>query len=222
MSNYWPAMSVGAEAGAGAKLIKVGEPDKFRYLWAYDVESKRVGMWRVSDGDEKVIGSDRQMSSEVLELQRRGQLNRVTGAEMAGIERHMGKSQVDTIQSLKASIASNKTDLDRRLDEKLKERVRDLVLPKYTELVSAISSGVVPLGFKPFGDAKAGTAAWRRQAASHVLGKLWSSEMSERVVEVWLRREKFPVDGLGNQDLQFALSLMFDDVAGEWLPRREG
>jgi hypothetical protein len=222
LSNYWPAMGLSDEEGAlgGAKLIKGPGTDKFRYLWVYDTEAKQVYMWRVSDGDEKVAGSDRQLSQDIMVLQKKGQLNRVTSAEAKAISKAMEKKVDDTLASLRASIEANKDDLERELDTKLKARVGEVVQPLFFKALGDIKQGVTPIGFKPFGDAAVGNADWTRQAASHVLGVLWKKHMSEPDIEAWLKKGKFAVDQLGNQDIQFALSDLYYQYADEWLPRR--
>jgi hypothetical protein len=222
LSNYWPAMSMSDEEGTsgGAKLIKGPDPDKFRYLWALDTEKKMVRMWRFSDGDEKVSGSDRQLSSDLLVLSKKGQLNRVTSDELKAIEKAMNKKTDDTLSSLRASIDANKDDVARDLDAKLQDRADRVVRPAFFKSLGDIKQGVTPIGFKPFGDAVAGNAWWVRQAASHVLGLLWKKEMSEKAITAWLTAEKFPVDQLGNQDIDFATNDLYYTLGDEWLPKR--
>jgi hypothetical protein len=220
LSNYWPAMDLGGddEVPGGAKLIKGPGTDTFRYLWIYDTEAKYVYMWRVSDGDAKVDGTDKQLSGDLQVLQKRGQLNRVKTAEARAISKAMSKTTDDLLASLRASIEANKDDLERQLDVKLKARVGEVVQPLFFKALADIKQQVTPIGFKAFGDAVVGNASWTRQAASHVLGVLWKKHMNEPDIEAWLKKTKFQVDQLGNQDIQFALSDLYYQYADEWLP----
>lgn len=148
LSDYWPFFSdmVGEPQEGGARLI-MNEP-RFSYLWAFDTEKKTVGMWRVSDGDEKVVGSASSHTSEIIALDRKGQLNRVTHEEFRAIERFMRDKQDDTLKSMKKYLESVADDWDREAKKLAQELFDERFLPRILAKFREIENGVKPLGFK--------------------------------------------------------------------------
>lgn len=152
LSNYWPMMGDLEEMGGGeggARLITPPEgSNKWRYLWAFDTDRKILGMWRYSDGDEKL--NDRASSHQhlIVTLEKKGQLNRVTHEEMVLVEREMQKRQDDTIRALKQTIKENETDWDRQVADILKKHFEDEIYPVIDRRLKELENGVVPFGFK--------------------------------------------------------------------------
>lgn len=150
LSDYFPMLSGLAEeqtAPGGARLITTGPP-RFSYLWAYDTDKKFVAMWRVSDGDEKAGGSASHYTSDVVALERKGQLNRVTHEEFRAIERYMSEQYHDTMAALKKYIAENANEWDKEAKEIAKELFEEKFLPRILAKFHEVEQGVTPLGFK--------------------------------------------------------------------------
>ena len=150
LSDYFPMLSGLAEeqtAPGGARLITTGPP-RFSYLWAYDTDKKFVAMWRVSDGDEKAGGSASHYTSDVVTLERKGQLNRVTHEEFRAIERYMSEQYHDTMAALKKYIAENANEWDKEAKEIAKELFEEKFLPRILAKFHEVEQGVTPLGFK--------------------------------------------------------------------------
>lgn len=149
LSDYFPFLSdmVGDEEKPGGARLIVNEP-RFSYLWAYDTDKKFVAMWRVSDGDEKAGGSASHYTSEVIALERKGQLNRVTHEEFRAIERYMADQQRDTMASLKKYLAEHADDWDREAKEIAQELFDEKFLPRILAKFREVEQGVKPLGFK--------------------------------------------------------------------------
>jgi hypothetical protein len=147
-SNYWPMMSGVADAGGGARLIDTGGGNVFRYLWVYDTDRKIVTMWRHSDGDEKLSDTASSHAHDVVVLEKKGQLNRVTHEEFVAVERFMKERQDDTIKSLKRTIEENATEWDHRVADILKDYFDKSVRPEIVRRLKELKSGIIPFGFK--------------------------------------------------------------------------
>lgn len=151
LSDYFPMLTdlVGEPTEGGAKLIDLSDGNpRFSYLWAYDTDKKFVAMWRVSDGDEKAAGSARSFTNEILTLERKGQLNRVTHDEMRTIERFMVDKQRDAIAAMKKYLEENADEWDRTAKKLAVELWEAKFLPRILAKFKEIEQGVKPLGFK--------------------------------------------------------------------------
>ncbi len=148
LSDYWPMLGSGEDAGSGgAKFINTGDP-RFSYLWAYDMDRKVVAMWRYSDGDEKHFESASSSGHVVVVLERKGQLNRVTHEAFVNIEREMSKRQEDTRRALQKIIEENADDWDREVEKILKTHFEKVLYPEIDRRIKETETGIVPLGFK--------------------------------------------------------------------------
>lgn len=158
LSDYWPAMS-GLIEGLGAGGAKViGPPEhedpisgvlaKFKYLWAYDTDRMVVQMWRYHDGNHKVYGKAGQLRRELLHLQKKGQLNHVTNAEMRDLERWANSKQDEELESLKRWVEENKTDLEHRVEDMAQDWFDRKMMPKIEAGWDKVRRGWRPPGFK--------------------------------------------------------------------------
>lgn len=129
----------------------IGPPpgaNKWRYLWAYDIEKQMVAMWRVSDGDEKAGGPARSFTHEILKLDKKGQINRVDSATFRKIESHMRSLEDDTLKALKKSYEDLKSEEAKAVDRELAAMWLKLE-PRLVKELEAVERGAIPLGFKP-------------------------------------------------------------------------
>lgn len=214
LSNYWAFAEsiVGEPTEGGAKLIDVGGP-RFSYLWALNQDKKQVGMWRISDGDEKAFGSVNQHSSDIITLDRKKQLNRVTNEEFRAIERWMRDKQDDTLQAMKKYLEEQADEWD-KLSKKLVQELFDTkVLPGIQARWKDIDQGAAPLGFKlnernprpPVEQAK----LW---VADQIMAKGFSLE----VVEAYIKSKGFDPDNPPNQGDFQALDWARNDIRDEF------
>lgn len=205
----------------GARLIRPPSgADKWRYLWCFDTDRKTLTMWRVSDGNEKLSMSASSAQAKIVALEKKGQLNRVTHDEFSKVEREMREREQDQLAAMQMYVESMKSDATKQLDRLVRDYFEETVLPKLLRGLKAVRNGVTPIGFRPFGPATEGDAAWLlRQKSSHVMGEVFRVEMPEPKVEAWIRAKGFDLELVGNQDLQWAIDDVRDSAA-QYLPER--
>jgi hypothetical protein len=204
----------------GARLIAPpAHANKWRYLWAYDTENQVLAMWRASDGDEKVFDNAKHQGSQIIRLEKKGQLNRVTSAEFRAIDGHMHRRTQDTIDELKRVVQENKGDAERTVDLLAHNFFEKNVAHHIERAISNIERGATPIGFKPY-DPKADAVSLKRQACSFVIGQIFKKEMTEAHLEAYLRQHKFDLDSVHNQVLEWALGDIRDEAYERFLPPR--
>ena len=207
------------ESSGGARLIHGPGGNKWRYLWAYDDENDTVGMWRASDGDEKLYDTGKHAGVYLVRLTKKGQLNRVTPQEFKAIDAYMKKRQHDTLEELKEIIERNKDDNERQLDTLVTTFFEKNVVPHIERALSDANRGAVPIGFKPY-DPEGQDVPVARQRAVHVVTQVMKREMSESKVEAYLRQHGFDLDSVHNQTLDWAIGDMRDKAYERFLPPR--
>ena len=205
----------------GARLIRPSaEANKWRYLWAYDTDRQTLTMWRVSDGNEKTSASASSKQAQIVALDKKGQLNRVTNEEFRRIEKEMRRREDDTMDALKASIESMKSDAVKELDALVREFFEKKVYPILMRRLDEVRRGITPIGFRPDPLDADDDENWRlRRQSSHVLVDTFRRLMSEEQVEAWLTQKRFPLDLIHNQDIQWTIDDVRDDAV-KYLPER--
>lgn len=174
LSDYWAMMEdlTGGGGSGGAQLILPSEPtNKFRYLWAFDTEKRVVAMWRVSDGDEKAFGRENQHSRDIVVLEKRKQLNRVTTEEFRTIERFMRGKAADALASMKKYLEENADEWDRESKRLAEEFFTTKVEPKILAKFREVESGVIPFGFKPHDYGRPPLEQAKMHVAMAIIGK---------------------------------------------------
>lgn len=131
----------------GARVIDAGG-NPFRYVWVYQPESERLEMYRLSDGEWKVIASPTDFPRTFNRLQRSGQLNVVTPEEMEDFEAEMRRRYEETMQSLKQAIELDKTEEDRKVEQLVSAFFEQKVLPELERRWAEIDQGVMPFDFE--------------------------------------------------------------------------
>lgn len=152
LSDQWGAIGdmveqLGGGKPGGPKVIE--SPKRYSWFWAYDPERQEVGMWRWSDGENKLFGKAGRYMRDLHKIQQRGQLNRVTTSEMKTIERHMRRRGDEALQAMKDYLAEQATEFERQIGKMVREFFRKEVEPKVMAQWVMIDSGVFPSGFKP-------------------------------------------------------------------------
>jgi len=197
------------DTGDQARLISPPQgANKWRYLWAYDTDKNIVAMWRVSDGNEKVWGSSRQLSSKVLVLDRKGQLNRVAHNEFKAIEAEMTRRADLALDALRDSVERMKDDETRQLDRQVSSYFQKKVLPVLIRKVSDLEQGVVPFNYK----ARPGTPpeVARQQMVGTIISQTFQQLMTYSDVEGWLAQQG--LRQVDSQNLQWAIDDCYDEA----------
>lgn len=175
LSDYWSVMEGLEDASGDARLIlPEGPTNKFRYLWAFDTEKRILAMWRVSDGDEKAYGRENQHSRDLVVLERKRQLNRVTTEEFRTIERFMKGRQDDALAAMKKYLEENADEWDRESKRLVEEFFEKSVEPKILAKFREIEQGIIPFGFKPNESHRPPLEAAKMHVAMEIMGKAFS------------------------------------------------
>lgn len=210
LSNDWPAMSVEDEDGPGAKVVRFQDDnDPWKYLWVYDLDKQVLAMWRVTDGNEKEHGPASRAQSFIVKLDKKGQLNRVTHNQFQAIAREMSNRERDHMQALEAWVEELKTDAQRDVDQLVKDYFDKVVRPVMDQALSAVESGVVPLGFK----ATPGGFPVERQMKSYVLGQIYERLFNLDKVDDYVRSKGVDLDSIDQQATQWARDDVWMDYA---------
>lgn len=208
------------EGEGGARLIAPPpHANKWRYLWAYDTDNQVLAMWRVSDGDEKVYDNAKHQGTQIIRLEKKGQLNRVDAAGFHQIDGFMHRRTQDTIDELKRIVQENKGDAEKTVDLLAHNFFEKNVAHHIEHAISNIERGAIPLGFKPY-DPKGDAVSIKRQACSFVIGQIFKKEMTEAHLEAYLRQHKFDLDSVHNQVIEWALGDIRDEAYERYLPPR--
>jgi len=204
----------------GARIISPPEhANKWRYLWAYNTDEQVLAMWRVSDGDEKVWENAKHAGSQIIRLDKKGQLNRVKAQEFHAIVAWMRKKTQEVLEALKESVEANKDDAEKALDVLVREYFDKHVKHHIEKGLADVARGAHPFGFKPY-DPKAEHVSIDRQASVYVISQILKKEMAEPKVEAWLRQHKFDMNAVHNQALEWAIGDVRDAAFEKYLPPR--
>jgi hypothetical protein len=206
--------------GGGARLIAPPEhANKWRYFWAYNTDEQVVAMWRASDGDEKLYDSAKHQGPQIIRLEKKGQLNRVTAEEFKQIDSFMRKRQHESIEDLKRIIEENKGEADKHLDALARSYFNAHVVPHIEKALSDVKSGATPFGFKPY-DPKGAHVSVARQASVFVIGQIMKREMSVAKLETFLRQHHFDLEAVDPQALEWVIADIADEAYETYLPPR--
>ena len=141
----------GEDESGGARVVDMPyfmKPEPYRFLWVYDTEEGTVLMWRVTDGNNKVWGPADDFASKVWDLDKKGEMNRVTHTEMQKVDRAMRKREAEQLRSLKKWNADNASDYQKLVDEVAWDVFNRDVKPKLESRLREVKRGVTPIQFK--------------------------------------------------------------------------
>ena len=207
----------------GARLIAPpSSANKWRYLWVYDEDTKILAMYRVSDGSEKVYGSDKHFAGKIPRLEAKGQLNRVNHSEFEAVEHEMRRREHEVLKSLQESIEQSKSDFQRTIDRLSHEYFEKMVVPKLERAIEGIRKGAVPLGFKPFGPGEHDEKERERQAIVHIVGQVFRQELTEPKIEAYVKHHGVdPLDpNEDSQAIYWTIGDLQDEAYERFLPPR--
>jgi hypothetical protein len=191
-----------ARVPGGARLIKMKPHDPWKFLWVFDTDRKMVAMWRISDGSEKVFGPASSLTHEIVMLESRGQLNRVTHSEFGQVSGFMLSQENEAIASMQRYIAEHATEEEKKLPPLVLEYFRKTVVPEFTQRMHRWESGAHPLGFKLLPNSALGP---KRQLASWTMYEVMKSLWTLDKVEAFLKARGINLSVLGNQDVDFVM-----------------
>lgn len=190
LSDYWSMMEGLEESNDPRLILPEGPTNKFRYLWAFDTDKRILGMWRVSDGDEKAFGRENQHSRDLVVLEKKRQLNRVTNEEFRGIERFMKGRQADALAAMKKYLEENADEWDRESKRLVEEFFKKSIEPKILAKFREIDQGVIPFGFKPNESHRPPLEAAKMHVAMAIFGK----EFTLKAVDDFVRTKGIDPD----------------------------
>lgn len=218
LSDYWPMMDMGEPTEGGAKLIDTGG-NRWRYLWVFDTDRKTLVMWRVSDGDEKVHERMSGINPDIVVLDKKGQLNRVTHEEFVVVEREMSRRQEEAVRQLKELAAEIATDLEKEAYKVLEKHYEQNVKPQIERGLENVERGAIPFGFK-VNPAILEYRSAKDQAQMFVvlqaLGK-FTQEEAYRIVSKAVGFDAYePPEGGDNQAVQWAYNDLIEKIYDEF------
>ena len=187
-----------AEWTGDARVIRGPGAGKFKYLWVLDTDRKMVTMWRAHDGNEKVYERASGLSSKLVRLDRRGQLNRVDHATFLIIRRAMEHEANENEAALKKYLIDNESDMQKRVNLLTQRYFDEQVLPDIERAISDVKKGAVPFGFKPHALDNV-----ERQKMVYVMSQVIAKKFSIPLVEKYLASKGIDLEAPG-ADIQAA------------------
>jgi len=151
----------------GARVIDAGG-NPWRYVWIYEPTGNRLEMYRYSDGDWKVAGSAQDYAQVFRELERSGQLNRVSPQEQVEFEQAMRERYEGTLGALKEAWEAEKSPQQQQVEDLIARFYVEEVQPEVERAWAAIDRGVYPFDFG-FNERIAEYEPREDQARMHVL-----------------------------------------------------
>jgi hypothetical protein len=134
--------------GCGAHVVVPEIKNKWKYLWAYDTDSQYVMMWLVSEGNLKASGPARSFTSEIVMLDKKGQINRVVTSDMRALDSHMDKRADEFHEQLKAWSHEMDDEHQKLVNEMVLEWFNKEFRPAIEKGFDDIERGAIPFGFK--------------------------------------------------------------------------
>jgi len=198
----------------GARLVDIPafmKPEPYRFLWAYDTEDGSVSMWRVTDGNMKVWGSAKSFSSKIVALDRKGEINWVTSAEMTRLNQAMQKKEREQLRSLQKWLAENASEYQKLVDQVAWDVFNNDIKPGIDRRLSEAKRGVVPPGFK---EDEHKYRSREEQLRSHILTEELSAFTTE-AIENEVRSRGVDPDAKGH-DIQAAYWALNDVMQAVW------
>lgn len=172
---------IGRREGGG--IIEGPRGRVWRWLWVYEPESGDVGMWRLSDGEEKIYDKASRRRPTLQQLDHKGQLNTVTPDELHEVEAFMRERGRETMASLEATIEAGKTDEERQVDQLVQQYFDERVAPEVKRRLAEVERGVIPFGFRPF---ERSEMSEERQLKGYVWGQLIKERFGLADVEAYV------------------------------------
>lgn len=222
LSDVWGAVGdlVDALGGGqpGGPTVHEG-PKRYSFLWAYDTERRMVAMWRWSDGSSKLYGKAGPYMRDIHQLMKKGQLNRVTTAEMKTLERAMVRKEQDFVQQMKEDLAAQASTFEKMIGKLVRDFFKKKVEPKVLAQWVIIDQGVLPDGFRPQ-ERLLDIKPAEMQAKMHAAGEIFEREFSLDKIEEYITEEFDGLNPLDNPEVDSQLAYWErNDVIDEFYDR---
>lgn len=209
------------EDSGGAQIIRgPAHSQPYRYLWIYDSDRGDLGMFRVTDGSEKVWGRAYRMVREIMLLDRKGELNRVSNAEALSITRAMRKKEDEASSDLKSWAKELETDYQRFVNQVAADVFEAEIVPEIERRVAEVNQGVVPFGFQVVESLLNHGKSAEEQARGHVVTQALEGFTTEMIDDEIRRRGVDPDEG----DIQasyWALNDIREEAWDRFVPENE-
>ena len=204
--------------GEGARLIRgPAHSQPYRYLWIFDSDRGDLGMFRVTDGSEKVWGKADRMVREIMLLDRKGELNRVSTSEARSITRAMRKKEDNALSELKEWSKELETDYQQFVNQVAADVFNAEIAPEIRRRLAEVNQGVVPFGFKVVeGLLNIGKSA-EEQMQGHVVSQVLDG-FTTKMIDAEVRRRGVDPDGEDIQASYWALNDIRDDAWERFVP----
>lgn len=205
----------GPEEDAGARVIDMGG-NRWRYIWVYEPESNRLEMYRLSDGEWKVLGRGGDFPETERKLRSSGQLNTVSPAELEEFEQAMRARSDETLSALQESWEEMKGDQQRLVDALVLDFYEQRVKPEVERAWSEIDRGVFPFDFvynERIGDHESRENQARMHALHRVMDRTGFTRKEDSELERFVLRslDLDSWEGLDDpQSVEWALSDVLD------------
>lgn len=197
----------------GAMLIELDHPEPFRFLWLFDEDHKKVAMFRVTDGDEKAFGSASYFQRDILRLESKGELNRVSAQELDRITKIMRAKEREHAQALEALVKEMETPYQKQVNEIAQQVFDREIAPVLKRKLREAEMGVVPFGFQ-LNDRILNHADRAQQIRSHVLTTVLQ-DFTTDLVEMEMRKRGVDPEAPG-RDIQAAYWAVNDIQDATW------
>lgn len=202
----------------GARLINVGG-HRFRYLWVCDTEKGFLGMWRHSDGDDKLYERANSVAYHIHKLEGKGQLNRVDHQEMVKVERFMKQRADENLKALKEYAEEIASSFEKHSFKILQDWFDGNVRPNLERKLDEVARGLIPFGFR-VNESLLDFKDKTDQARTFVVTKAlegFNQDKAYQVVSDALGIDAYEPPNGGIQDVQWAWSDVIDKVHEQYL-----
>ena len=215
LSKDWPGgmgdPTEGEDEGedtGGARVIMDPDANPWRYLWFYDTDRQMLYMWRHSDGNEKLANPARGETSTITRLDRKGEMNRGTHAELQVVEREMRERERKSTESLLQWVEELKTDGQRKVDAIVQSYFDEEVKPKILQKFREIEEGVFPIGFK---HDRGSPWTPERGAKGHIYGQIVAKDFGLELLEGLVLSKGVDFEEFDGQAVHWALHETLDN-----------
>lgn len=191
----------------------VGEEGTSRFGFLWLATERYVGMWRVSDGENKLDLKIQDLAPNTFRrLRAQGTLNEVTQAEWDRVASFMERRSTRLLKRLQRDYEEG--DPDFAAGKKLAiQFFKNQVVPAFRRTFSQYRKGIVPIWVSFNVDS---AFPRDRQAASQIFEHFVKKIFTEDAVENLAREANVP---LGMQDAYFIVNEVVHEFAGQILPR---
>lgn len=207
-----------AEWAGDARVIMGPGAGKFKYLWIYDTDKQLVTMWRAHDGNEKVHQRASTMQVKIVKLSKKSQINRVDHKTFVIIEREMTKAADQNLQALKQWSKELEGDFQKKVNDLVQSYFDAQVRPEIERALSAVESGAIPFGYKPFGEPE----DQQRHMMTKTMSDVMSRKFTEPLLVKWLKEQGVDLEDpmVDGQAAYWAVNEIADNAYTEYLPER--